>query len=332
MRYKQMEKYKKQFEVFVRTVIGFPVIWGKPVTAPLPPFLKKRYELYELHVGDRPLLGICLKDNDDFKPAAFEKHLQQIVRILSEYDAYCVIAQGLPGYVRQRMVERKIPFVDIGRQLFWPELGAAYQQKKHKATLPAVITLSPATQAVLIYALNGGILVPVTPKELSGKLGYNAMTMTRALDQIESARLCTVKRNGRKRLLFPENKEELWKQSRPFLQNPVQSVKRILEENLPQTQRLAAGESALAQCSMLTSPGEPVYALWHRQWKDLAEMAKTIPIEDEGTCQLQLWHYDPALFAVAGRVDPFSLYLSLQQERNERIESALEEMMEKLEW
>jgi hypothetical protein len=327
-----MEKLKKQFEAFVKTVVGFPVIWGKPVTALLPPLLKQRYELYTLHVEDRPILGICLKDNNDFKPAAFEKHLQQIFRILSGFGAYCVITQGLSGYVRQRMVARKITFVDIGRQLFWPELGAAYQQKKHKATLPAVVTLSPATQAVLIYALNGGILVPVTPKELSGKLGYKPMTLTRALDEIESARLCTVKRNGRKRLLFPENKEELWKHSRPFLQNPVRSIKRIMEENLPQIQRLAAGESALAQCSMLTSPGEPIYAIWQQHWKKLAEMAKTIPIEDEGTCQLQLWHYDPALFAVAGRVDPFSLYLSLQQERDERVESALEEMMEKLEW
>jgi hypothetical protein len=83
---------------------------------------------------------------------------------------------------------------------------------------------------------------------------------------------------------------------------------------------------------MLSPPREAVYALWSRQWKELSATAKTIPIEDEGTCRLQLWRYDPALFADGKRVDPFSLYLSLRQHTDERIESALDEMMEKLAW
>jgi hypothetical protein len=230
------------------------------------------------------------------------------------------------------MVARKIPFVDIGRQLFWPELGAIYQQKKNKAEPPPVNALSPATQAVLLYLLNESICEPVTPKKLAERLGYTAMTMTRALDEIESTRLCTVKREGKERLLFPKNKESLWKHAHPLLQNPVRNGKRIMEYDLPQNQRLTAGETALAQYTMLTYPREPVYALWSRHWKNLSRTAPTIPIEDEGTCQLQLWHYDPALFATAGRVDPFSLYLSLQKERDERVQAALEEMMEKLAW
>ncbi|NTV93446.1 MAG: transcriptional regulator [Chlorobiaceae bacterium] len=327
-----MEAEKQQFEIFVKKVAGYPVSWGKPVTAALPQLLKQRYALYTLHIENRPFLGIYLKEKKDFKPAAFEKHLRQIWKTLTDYDGYCVITQGLPGYVRQRMVERKIPFVDIGLHLFWPELGAAYQQKKLKGILHAPEQLSPATQAVLMYALNGGMPEPVTPKKLAEQLGYTAMTMTRALDEIESARLCTVKREGKERLLFAKNKKALWKHARPFLQNPVRSVKRIMEQELPQSLRLTAGETALAQCSMLTFPTEPVYALWSRHWKKIAGIAQTIPIEDEGTCLLQLWHYDPALFAVAGRVDPFSLYLSMQKESDERVESALEEMMEKLEW
>jgi len=329
--YKQqdMKEEKKQFEVFVKTAGGYQVTWGNPVTAPLPQLLKTRYALYTLHIGDQTFLGIYLKNKDDFKPATFEKHLRQIRKTLNGYDAYCVITQGLAGYVRQRMIERKIPFVDIGRQLFWPELGIAYQQKKLKAAPLEVKTLSPATQAVLIYALNGGMPEPVTPKKLAEQLGYTPMTMSRALDEIESTRLCAVKREGKERVLFPKNKKELWKDANPILQNPVRSIKRIMEKDLPQNQRLTAGETALAQCSMLTLPKEPVYALWSRNWNKLATTPKTIPIEDKGTCQLQLWHYDPTLFAVAGRVDPFSLYLSLQQESDERIESALEEMMEK---
>ena len=325
-----MEATKQQFEDFVKKIAGYPVTWGNLITTPLPQLLKQRYALYKLHIGSRSFLGIYLKNKIEFKPATFEKHLQQVWQNITEYDAYCVITQDLPGYVRQRMVERKIPFVDIGRQLFWPELGAAYQQKKLKASPPVVKALSPATQAVLIYALNDGIQKPVTPKKLAEQLGYTPMTMTRALDEIESIKLCSVKRQGKERFLLPEHKEMLWKNARPFLHNPVKNVKRIMEKDLPENQRLAAGETALAQCSMLTLPKEPVYALWNRYWKKLSKTAQTVPIEDEGTCQLQLWHYNPALFAAEGRVDPFSLYLSLQTERDERVESALEKIMEKL--
>jgi len=187
---------------------------------------------------------------------------------------------------------------------------------------------------VLIHALNGGVRQPVTPKKLAKQLGYSAMTMSRALDEIEGNQLGTIKREGRERLLLPEIKRVLWTRVQPFLKNPVRDVVRIKEENLPRNLRLAAGTTALAQWSMLNPPKEPVYALGRQDWKKLSSKVETIPVEDDGTCHVQLWRYDPRLFAKnqKGCVDPFSLYLSLRQNGDERIESALEEMMEKIEW
>jgi hypothetical protein len=329
-----MEKRERQFEEYLKAVSGNPATWGAPVPATLPQFLKQRYNLFDVIVGGRHFLGVCLADSGEFKPATFEKHLRQIWQTTSDFEGYCVIAQGLPSYVRQRMVERKIPFVDIGRQLFWPELGVAIQKKKTKSMLPTVEKISPATQAVLIHALNGGVRQPVTPKELAKQLGYTAMTMSRALDEIEGNQLCTIKREGRERLLLPEIKRVLWTRVQPFLKNPVRDVVRIKEKNLPHNLRLAADTTALAQRSMLNPPKEPVYALGRQDWNKLSSKVETIPVEDDGTCQVQLWRYDPRLFAQNqnGCVDPFSLYLSLRQNGDERIESALEEMMEKIKW
>ena len=327
-----MQRQQQKFEEFVKEIAGYPVSWGATVPKVLPQVLRQRYALYEIKVGDLRFLGIHLKDNGDFKPAAFEKHLRQIDQTLFDYDGYCVIADGLPGYVRQRMVERRIPFVDIGRQLFWPELGAAYQQKKLKNTLPDVEAISPATQAVLIDALVEGLRQPVTPKILAEKLGYTPMTMTRAFDEIEALQLGTIERKGRERRLLAESSEVLWPLVKPFLKSPARETTRIKEEQLPRNMRLVAGETALAQKSMLAPPKEQVYALWSKRWKKLSETIKTIPIEDEGTCRVQLWRYDPNLFAREGCVDPFSLFLSLQHVGDERVESALEEMMENRQW
>src|SRR5660397_140392 len=107
---------------------------------------------------------------------------------------------------------------------------------------------------------------------------------------------------------------------------------RIRESRLPLDSRTVAGDTALAALSMLVPPKEPVYALGSQAWKKIANNVEQIPVEDVETCRIQLWCYDPALFARGGRVDCFSLYLSLRDEEDERVEAALEEMMEKTAW
>jgi hypothetical protein len=52
-------------------------------------------------------------------------------------------------------------------------------------------------------------------------------------------------------------------------------------------------------------------------------------MDEPGTCLLQVWRYDPKVLEVDGMVDPFSLYLSFHGETDERIEMALEDMLER---
>lgn len=106
--------------------------------------------------------------------------------------------------------------------------------------------MSPATQAVLIYALTGGISAPITPKSLAGKLGYTTMTMTRALNESEANALGKEGRNGRERLLdFPAGRRALWPAALPYPRNPVRETVRIRESQLPPELRIKAGETAL---------------------------------------------------------------------------------------
>ena len=328
-----MEKLTRKFVEYVSEVAGQSVAWGTRVSAQFPQYLSQRYALFEITIDRRRFLGIILKDTIDFRPSAFEKHLRQIMLHTTHLEGHCLIAQDLPGYVRQRLVERKIPFVVPGRQLYWPELGLAVQARRATRAPVPVDIVSPATQAVLIYALTGGMQKSVTPKILAERLNYATMSMSRALDEIEANNLGHVGRNGRERLLsFPEGRRTLWQTALPYMRNPVRETVRIRKSLFTLALRIAAGESALASPSMLVSPKEHVYALGRQAWKRVAEKVETIPVEDEGTCRVQLWRYDPALFPKEGKVDTFSLYLSMRDEEDERIESALEEMMENVVW
>jgi len=328
-----MEKLPRQFVKYTSELSGQPIIWRTGLLRSLPQYLARHYELYEITVAGRRFLGIFLKDDADFRPSAFAKHLRHLLVVAQDTDSYCLVARDLPSYVRQRLIERQIPFVVPGRQLYWPELGLAVQARKIKGAPVPVAAVSPATQAVLIWALMGKLTAPITPKSLAKKLGYSTMTLSRALDEIEANSLGQVGRKGRERLLdFPAGRPALWRAALPFMRNPVREVVRIRESLLPPTGRLKAGETALASLSMLVPPQESVYALGRPAWKSLARQVDRIPVEDEGTCCVQIWRYEPALFARAGRVDCFSLYRSLQDEPDERVQTALEEMMEHVAW
>jgi hypothetical protein len=48
--------------------------------------------------------------------------------------------------------------------------------------------------------------------------------------------------------------------------------------------------------------------------------------------EIEVWSYDPKLFATAGVIDRLSLFLSLWDENDERVEAALEQMMKEMPW
>jgi len=49
--------------------------------------------------------------------------------------------------------------------------------------------------------------------------------------------------------------------------------------------------------------------------------------KEPGTLEIEVWSYAPILFAKDKLVDRLSLYLSLKESKDERVEAALEEMM-----
>jgi DNA-binding MarR family transcriptional regulator len=159
-----------------------------------------------------------------------------------------------------------VPFVIPGNQMYLPDLGIDLREYFIKKRSKTVI-LGPSTQAVILYALTRKITEPVTPTQLAKELGYSRMTMTRSLDEIESAELAEVSITGRKRLVyFDKNRKNLWEKALPHLKTPVREnvwLKTMIDE-LPVCQ---AGLTALACYSMLTPPQKQVYAASAKDWK-----------------------------------------------------------------
>ena len=322
-----MKALNKHELAYIEQASGLPVSCEPYADTLAPHYLSQQYSFCKLKVGSREVLGIVVEDSSSFRPATFEKQLSKILHTVGLTDGYCLIARGLPAYVRQRLVERGISFVVPHYQLHWPELGLAVKRRQANTQLSSVEHLSPATQAVIIGGLISIIQSPITAKGLSKLLGYTPMTLSRALNEILTCGLGEVVKTGRERLLvFPESLVELWEKSLPYMRSPVRDTVRIQRSDLPKALQLEAGETALASRGMLVAPREPCYAIGKTEWKALA-INEFIPVEDEGTCLVQLWRYNPALFADNHGVDAFSLFLSLNNEHDERVQQALEALV-----
>lgn len=91
-----------------------------------------------------------------------------------------------------------------------------------------------------------------------------------------------------------------------------------------------AGESALARCSMLNNPEVECRAIGRKAFKSLSDIESVDPAWSVETdyLQLEIWRYDPLLLAEQGCVDSISLSLTFQEQKDERIAQAVDDMME----
>jgi hypothetical protein len=160
------------------------------------------------------------------------------------------------------------------------------------------------------------------------------MTMTRALDELETAGVGHIQKEGRQRILrFEQGRKQVWELARDRLRSPV--AKRCwVHPSKTRPLGPEAGLSALARYSDLAAPASPVFALHKVTWPKLRKnnAIQVLAASEPGVWELEIWSYSPELFARDGVVDPLSLYLSLPDPADERVEAALEMMMERFPW
>ncbi len=235
----------------------------------------------------------------------------------------------LSSFNRKRLIEQHIPFIIPGNQMYLPHFGIDLREHFRKIHTKKQKSFSPGTQTAVIYALLRKTDEKLTPSELADRLGYTLMTMTRALDELQAAGIGEFFREGRERYWIFSNKRSLWDQAKPFLRSPIK--KRVWINN--REFKTLAGLSALSHFSQLAPPLLPVFAIGYNQWVELKQSGlEGLTISEGASSELEIWNYNPELFAKDGIIDPFSLFLCLEASGDERIESALEDMLEKIKW
>ncbi len=317
---------------YVKETLGLAISPFKWQTqARLPLFLRKGYAFFEIEMLGLPCL--LMADQADTSPSAavIRKHVDQVRLKWNGEIVY--VRDQLASYQRKRLIEQKVPFIVPGNQMYLPMLGIDLREhfRQLRTSSP---TLSPATQAVVLQAILRDDDGVYTPADLAERLGYTKMTMTRAFNELEAGNLATITKQGRQRCLeFPGSRRDLWKRALPLLRSPVSHRRRVQSFPSPRLGQ-AAGLSALAHLSMLATPSIATVAISSKQWKVLQENGdcSLAAIDDPGVCEVEIWTYDPCLLSNEPMVDRLSLFLSLRDQEDERVEVAIDQMMEGVKW
>jgi DNA-binding MarR family transcriptional regulator len=309
----------------------------------LPLYIKDSYRLYHIKLYDTPFVLAEIHDEDAFSSTQIEKHLGVIKNILHEKAV--LLIKNITSINRKRLIEKSINFIVPGKQLFIPDilvdLREIFINRREKEQRDKLL---PSAQFILLYHIlhlpqrNKPQITDLSFKELAERLGYTPMAITNAVENLTSNGLCIVKGSKEKYISFNRDRIELWNIARPYLINPV--LKQVYVDEKPDIFMLQSNTSALPEYSDMNFGNQSYYAIEKSKYYALQEKELFVNLNDyEGLCCLEVWKYDPVRLVEdsdsAGEnvVDPLSLYLSMKDIHDERIEMALDQLIDnRIQW
>lgn len=331
----------RDFRRYLADSLGLDLhVQNSSITNKLPYFLNQKYDFAETEILGEKFILMRLKSTVGMTPASLKKHWAQVRS--KQDENVLLILPATSSYDRRRYVEYKIPFVVPGNQCYMPQLGIDLREHFKRIVESDSKPFTPSAQTLLLHLLythrSSNDQDHWTATELAQLLGYSNMTISRAIDELEKMAFLSAIKSGRNRIVSLEaDSRELWKESKEMMQSPVSSKERIHTSLVKDQSWPLAGLSALAELSMLSSPRMEVRAMSYSGWQEV-EMpyvwlgSDFDEREENEFMEIEKWRYDPTQFQQGQIVDILSLYLSLKDHSDERVQIALEEALEEFGW
>lgn len=296
----------------------------------LPLYLAKKYTPYRVVLFGKQVTVLKKQGEGIDTPS---RVLKDVVKLREHFKSdVAVVFDKMASWERKRLIEKGVPFIVPGRQLFLPMLLIDLREHFPQASAPKPAQISRAAQHTVLRQILKGDVAHRPMAVVAALLGYSPMMMTKIRSELATLGLCKEESRGRARVMvFPQSTKQLWLSALPKMRSPVYRrhffVGKYVDMQL-------AGISALVKSSLLQSEGIVSVAVWKKRYEAvISEHVLTeIEAEDEADLIVEEWYYDPQRLSDTGEVDPLSLYLSLRDDPDERIQIAVEELLETIPW
>lgn len=314
----------KTLEKYIKETTGF-FIHIHPMNEKdlkrLPFFIRKGFSFATSCLAEKEVIFISPELNEVQGPKQLQMYVSKIEDVLG-LNAILVF-DVLDSYMRRQLAQMRAAFVVPGEQLYIPWMFITLDERKNRR-LRKVEHFYPSTQSILIYHLWKLSLNGMNLGEAARHFNYSRMSVSRAMKELETVGICEMHGKWEKKLEFKGTKREVWNKAKEFMKNPVRKRVEFMEladhNNL-----IVSGINALSRYSNLSEDTHPVFAVSSEHYKSVRELNQ---INKYGETVLEVWNYDPMLLGKKGVADPFSLYLSLKDQDDERVQIALKEMLE----
>ncbi|OQB99479.1 MAG: hypothetical protein BWX78_01734 [Firmicutes bacterium ADurb.Bin099] len=308
---------------YLNTLLGIHVVYKGDIVRNIPNFIHARYKLQKATLDGNEVIFLFPKT--ELEPvSAIKKHIE---RIQKEENLHVILVPKKLTYRKKEYLLRdRIPFIVEGKQIYLPFMGT-YLQERSDGEKQMTDVMLPSAQLLFLYYIYNGCGELLT-SEAAKALELTPTSISRASIQLEGMGLIKTEKRGVQKVVFSNKTvQELFTEGQKHLANPVKRRVYVPKSEIKE-RLLFSGYSALSNYSMLNPSDIDFYATDSiARWEKIA--SKKLLNEDE-QCAVEFWSYNPRKLSKDENVDRLSLALSLREDKDERVEEAVQEMLEQV--
>lgn len=302
------------------TIFGLKIIlskWGKEDELPL--FVSSSYDFNNASLDGNECLLLSPRKPYPSLREMFS-HISEIGKI--EELPVVFYFESVNEYRRNIFIDNRIAFISE-KQAYLPFIGAILLKEKEKEK-KRVVHLTFSAQLLILYYITSGKDC-LYMRDATGALHYSPMTISRALEEIKTLGFFDVFKDGVNNVMRSKlGRRELFCSVREYMSSPVLKTC-FLDKTAVSEDMVVASENALGEKTMLSPPDIITYAVDRKKVDKRLLMDEFF--DERNQVKLEIWAYNPLLLSRDSYPDSLSLVLSLLNKTDERVEEAVEELI-----
>lgn len=259
-----------------------------------------------------------------YSPMQYARTATLVERILNIPVVF--LLHSAPFYIRQRLIEKGVYFIVSDRYVFLPGMLINERIRRNGNTEQQ---LSPVAQYVLLNFLLHPDMQEFTIQEMQLQTPYNYLAVSRAINELENKQLFRTRKEWKTKLIYsPVSRKELWNKAMPYLTSPVK--KTVYSDEIGNQSFYIGGISALSHYSFLNPDDQTTLVVWERDFVSGNHTFSEWESSDF-KYKIEVWKYAPEMkIGQRNYVDKLSLYLSLRNDNDPRVEKELENIINEI--
>ena len=304
----------------MKTILGLD-IENKPFESErnLPLYISGNYRFKQVSIAGFECI-LMKPDGSMGNVESIQKHIAKVKQVCGLPVA--INPDQLSAFRRNSFLNHRILFL-TEKQVYLPFMGT-YLETINENDVRLESFTSSAQVALIRWLLRPAERIRVT--DLMEGLGYTTMTESRVAKQLGATACFEIEKDGAANVLTAKySAKETFLRLKEYMISPVEAAGYI---DLPTDWDVTiAGTEALSERTMVNPDKVHTYAVFGMNRKAL----RSELVDPQRQAYVEIWRYDPKkLLQDDGYADPISIALSLEDTEDERIEAAVDEMLEQI--